>query len=180
MRLYRFLNLISIDVAAGAMVCSAFFARIFQIQLLPDSLAALGISVWVIYSVDHLLDAHKLKKDASTKRHLFHQQHFRAVSMVVIAAVVIDFILIQDIRKPIIIWGTVLISVILLYLLFQRLLGPLKELIGALLYSFGVLLPALSLHTTTASSSLILLMVAFILTALINLVLLAWFDLEHD
>ena len=180
MRLYRFLNLMSIDVAVGAMVSSAFFARIFQIQMRTDSLATLGLSVWIIYSVDHLLDAYKLKKDASTKRHLFHQQHFRVISIVVIAAVIIDLILIRDVGKPVIFFGTVLIFAIVFYLLFQRWLGPFKELIGAALYSFGVLLPVLSLLTVPASTSLIFLMVAFFLTALINLVLLAWFDIESD
>ena len=180
MRLYRFFNLMSIDVAVGAMVSSAFFARIFQIQMRTDSLATLGLSVWIIYSVDHLLDAYKLKKDASTKRHLFHQQHFRVISIVVIAAVIIDLILIRDVGKPVIFFGTVLIFAIVFYLLFQRWLGPFKELIGAALYSFGVLLPGLSLLTAPATTSLVFIIVAFFLTALINLVLLAWFDLEHD
>ena len=62
MRFYRFLNLISMDVAAGAMVCAAFFAPIFKMELRTDTLVSLGISVWIIYSADHLLDAYKLMK----------------------------------------------------------------------------------------------------------------------
>ena len=180
MRLYQFLNLMSIDVAVGAMVSAAFFARIFHVQLGTNSLASLGISVWIIYSADHLLDAHRLKKHASTKRHQFHQKHFRLVSSVVIAAVVIDLILIQGIQESVIYLGTILIFTILLYLLFQRWLGPFKELIGAALYSLGVLLPGLSLLTAPTTRSLVFIIVAFFLTALINLLLLAWFDLEHD
>ncbi len=170
----------SIDVAVGAMVSAAFFARIFHVQLDANILAALGISVWIIYSADHLLDAHKLKKDASTNRHLFHQRHFGAVSLAVIVALVIDLILIQDIGRKSIFLGTILMCAIALYLLFQRWLGPFKELIGALLYFLGVLLPVLSLLTTPTSTPVIFLMLGFFLTALINLLILAWFDFEHD
>ena len=180
MRLYRFLNLMSIDVAVGAMVSAAFLARILHVQLGTNSLASLGISVWIIYSADHLLDAHRLKRHASTKRHQFHQKYFRLVSSVVISAIVIDLILIQDIGESVIYLGTILVFTIVIYLLFQRWLGPFKELIGAALYSFGVLLPGLSLLTAPATTSLVFIIVAFFLTALINLVLLAWFDLEHD
>ena len=170
----------SIDVAAGAVVCAAFFARIFQIQLRPYGLASLGISVWIIYSVDHLLDAHKLKRKASTKRHLFHQENFLPICIGVILAGLIDVVMILNIRIQIFVWGAGLIFIILLYLLFHHSLGHFKELMGAVLYSFGVLLPVLSLHGTPISTTLIFLVIAFILTALINLILFSWFDWQHD
>lgn len=179
-QLYRFLNLVSVDVACGAMVCAAFFARIFQIELRPQGLAALGITVWIIYAVDHLLDARQLKKEASTKRHLLHQRNFRAVCTLVAVGVMIDLCLILFIRRQVFVWGMGLAIVVLLYLLFQRLITPFKEATGALLYAGGVLLPVLSLHITPLSASLLFLMIAFVLTALINLVLFSWFDLEHD
>ena len=180
LRAYQFLNLISIDVACGAMVCAAFFARIFQIELRPQGLVALGITVWIIYSVDHLLDARQLKKEATTKRHLLHQRNFRALSMLVLAGIMIDLSMILFIRKQVFVWGIGLALIVFLYLLFQRLITPFKEVMGALLYTGGVWLPVLALHITPFSASLIFLMIAFALTALINLVLFSWFDLEHD
>lgn len=180
LQLYRFLNLISVDVACGAVVCAAFFARVFRIELRPQGLAVLGITVWIIYSVDHLLDAHQLKRDASTKRHLLYQRKFRELCMLVMVAIVIDLCMLLFIRKQVFVWGMGLAIIVLLYLLFQRLLTPFKEAMGAFLYAGGVLLPVLSLHTTPLSTSLILLMIAFVFTALINLILFSWFDWEQD
>ena len=178
--LYRFFNVLSIDVAVGAVVCAAFFVHIFQIQLPLYCLPALGVSVWIIYSVDHLLDTHKLKGRVSTKRRQFHYKNIRVIGAGVIMAIASDLLLILNIGKPILIWGTGLLLMILLYIWFQRLLGPFKEFFGALLYSFGVLLPVLALHSTPIPASHILLMSAFSMTALINLVLFSWFDLAHD
>ncbi len=180
LQLYRFLNLISVDVACGAVVCAAFFARVFRIELRPQGLAVLGITVWIIYSVDHLLDAHQLKRDASTKRHLLYQRKFRELSMVVMVAIVIDLCMLLFIRRQVFVWGLGLAIIVLLYLLFQRLLTPFKEAMGACLYAGGVLLPVLSLHTPPLSTSLIFLMIAFVFTALINLILFSLFDWERD
>lgn len=178
--LYRFFNVLSIDVAVGAVVCAAFFVHIFQIQLSPYCLASLGVSVWIIYSTDHLMDVRKLNSIASTTRHQFHQRYFWMVGTSVVAAAAIDLMLILQMERPVLAWGAVLLFFVLLYLLLNRRLGPWKECFGAILYSLGILLPGLSLHTTPISVSLILLMGAFVLTALLNLILFSWFDYDLD
>ncbi len=75
-RLYGLLNLLSIDVAIGAVCCALFFGRLLQVDILPYGLITLGLTVWVIYCADHLFDAARLKGRASTRRHQFHQDHF--------------------------------------------------------------------------------------------------------
>ena len=103
---YRFLNMLSIDVALGAVVCGAFFARIVDIHVRPQGLAALGITVWIIYTVDHLLDVRRMRQEASTERHLFHQRHLRTLSVWVIVAIVLDTIMVLFIRREVFVWGT--------------------------------------------------------------------------
>lgn len=76
LHLYRAVNQLSLDVAFGAMVCAAFFSHILHIQLQSNVLALLGLTVWVIYTTDHLLDVQKLKQRASSQRFRFYQQNF--------------------------------------------------------------------------------------------------------
>ncbi len=180
LKVYRYFNLISVDVACGAAVCAAFFADLTGIELRFEGIASLGITVWIVYSLDHLLDVRGLKVEASTERHLFHQQNFRVIGLLVLAASALDLCMVLFIRQQVFVWGVVLAMTVLIYLLIQRWIGPLKELIGALLYTGGVLLPALSLRSDSLSISMLMMIVIFFLTALINLVLFSWFDLESD
>src|SRR6187431_1308602 len=98
---YRFINLLSIDVALGAVCSALFFARLLSVRILPFGLITLGLSVWIIYSVDHLLDARKLKSKASTMRHRFHQEHSRSITIMVLIATIVNAVLIFFIRKPV-------------------------------------------------------------------------------
>lgn len=177
---YRFLNMISVDVAVGAVVCAMFFAHIFRTQPTLAGLLSLGISVWIIYSVDHLLDVYGLGKDASTRRHRLHQQKFITMSLVLALAGIVNAVLILYLRKPVLIWGLCLAAMVFVYLMFHKYINPFKELLVSLLYSGGVMLPALSLHAGSVSLSEKLLVATFVITALINLVLFSWFEWEHD
>jgi 1,4-dihydroxy-2-naphthoate octaprenyltransferase len=180
LQLYRFLNIISLDVALGAVTGAAFFASVFQAPLLPQGMAALGISVWIIYSVDHLMDVYKLRAAASSERHQFHQKHFRTIAAAVVVLTLLDGILIFYVRPDIFNAGMLLAGVVIFYLLFHRWMYPLKEIAGAVLYSGGVLLPALSLHEGPIGGTAVYLMIPFFITALINLILFSLFGLEQD
>lgn len=76
MKLLKTLNLLSIDVVAGAMVCNAVFWR------LPDGkspipwlhVLVLGLSIFLIYTVDRLLDNRKMSQ-IPTERHSFHRKY---------------------------------------------------------------------------------------------------------
>ncbi len=180
LRIYRFINIISLDVALGAVTGAAFFATVFRTSLLPQGLAALGISVWIIYSVDHLLDAYRLKNIASSERHQFHQKHLKQIATAVILFSLVDAVLIFYVRPSVLNSGLLLAGVVIFYLLFHRWMYPLKEIAGAVLYSGGVFLPAVSLHSWPVEHPGVYLMVPFFLTALINLIVFSWFGLEQD
>ena len=55
-RFYRFINILSIDVAIGAVVNARFFAHLFGVPILHQGLISLGLAIWIIYTTDHLLD----------------------------------------------------------------------------------------------------------------------------
>ncbi|MBK5277500.1 MAG: hypothetical protein JJE09_01430 [Bacteroidia bacterium] len=179
-RIYRVFNYVSLDVACGAMVCAAFFSQVLHVELRPVGLVSLGVTVWVIYTADRLIDVYKLKRESSSKRHRFHQKNFLGLFIALIMAVAIDIFLILQVPGPVLTWGIGLAGVVILYLFFQQRLFLFKELVVSILYSAGIFLPAMSLSTIIISKQEIILIIFFILTAFINLVLFSWYDLKHD
>lgn len=179
-RFYRLLNILSIDVVLGAVCCGAWFANYFGVELKVYALICLGLTVWVIYSADHLLDAVKVKGEASTLRHRFHQKHFKTLVILLLLAGMADFILLFFIRARILQAGVFLICVVGIYLLVSRWLTYLKEIVVAGLYCGGVLLPALSLIEKRLVVADGFLLLCFFITALINVIMFAWFDHELD
>lgn len=180
LRVYQYINILSIDIVAGAIICALFFAKIFQVQIKTYGLLALGLTVWIIYTVDHLRDAKKIKHHASTQRHRFHQQHFHTLMWLVGLAMVLDTFTIFFIRRQVFEWGLILSAIVMLYLIAQHSLRFLKELFIASLYTCGVLI--LSATITAIEVDLVhqLLILQFGFIAWINLVLFSWFDQVFD
>lgn len=172
--------MLSIDVALGAVCCAAWFAVLFKVQLKPYAFIALGLTVWIIYTIDHLLDARKINGPASTERHRFHQQNFTLLLIILLLAVITDLLFVFLVRKIIFQWGLVLSTAMVIYFFVQQRLKYLKEFIVALLFSCGVLLPSWSLAQHQPDVSLALVISQFVLTALLNLLLFSWFDRHHD
>jgi 4-hydroxybenzoate polyprenyltransferase len=177
---YRLLNILSIDVVLGAVCCAAWFANYFEVQLRPYALICLGLTVWIIYSADHLMDAIKVKGEASTLRHRFHQEHFKGLIMLLLVASIIDFVLLFFLRAQVLHAGILLICIVVMYLLLSRRLTYLKEIAVAGLYCGGVLLPALSLKESGMVIADQFVILCFFLTALINVIMFAWFDHALD
>jgi 1,4-dihydroxy-2-naphthoate octaprenyltransferase len=179
-KFYRLLNILSIDVALGSVCCAAWFAEIFNVNLKPYALIALGLTVWIIYTADHLLDAKKIHAPASTERHRYHQRNFSLLLYALLIAVLVDLVFVFLLRRIVFQWGLLLSACVLVYFLSQRYLKYLKEITVALLFSFGVLLPSVSLTQRHADASDLLLIMQFVLTALLNLLLFSWFDRDND
>lgn len=179
-KFYRLLNILSIDVALGAACCAAWFARLFEVSLRPQALIVLGLTVWIIYTADHLLDAKRTEGVASTERHRFHQQHFSFLLVALTLAVAADLGFLFFVRQPVFKWGLMLSAVMVVYFLVQRFLKYLKELTVAIVFSCGVLLPSVAVAHKPIDFSMALIISEFMLTALLNLLLFSWFDRYSD
>lgn len=177
---YRILNILSIDVALGAMCGALFFAKILRVNVLVYGIVSLGLTVWIIYTIDHLLDARRINVQASTERHRFHQQHFKTLWRVVVLAVLIDGVLTLFMRERVLIGGIFLSGGVGVYLLINRYLKMLKEVLISVLYTCGVLMPSIMVTTFEMGEIPWVLVFQFVLTALLNLLVFSWFDYEND
>ena len=179
-RVFQYVNILSIDIVTGAIASALFFAKIFQVQIKTIGLVALGLTVWVIYTIDHLRDARKIAHPASTLRHRFHQENFRVLSVLLFVAILADAVAIFFIRRQVFEWGLVLTGVVILYLIFHRSLRFLKELFVASLYTTGVLLLSVTVTPRDLNTPQYLLILQFAIAAWSNLVLFSWFDRAFD
>jgi hypothetical protein len=180
LKAYRFLNLLSIDVAVGAVCCALFLAKILHVHILPYVLLSLALTVWIIYTADHLVDARKIKGKASTDRHAFHQQHHHFLFKALIAASLLDGLLMFFISGQVLAGGIVLATGVGMYLLVQRHIPYLKELVIAVFYTGGVLLPSITVTNIPISQLPWIVITQFFLVALSNLLIFSWFDYEKD
>lgn len=85
----HFINNYSIWVSLGSFSSYLFFSRIYQVA--PNMLVALGLSlgVWFIYTLDHLLDALKLKENSSTLRHAVHYTNQKSIKLLLVVVAII-------------------------------------------------------------------------------------------
>lgn len=177
---YRILNILSIDVALGAMCGALFFAKILQVKVLAYGIGSLGLTVWIIYTIDHLLDARRINTQASTERHRFHQQHFETLWRIVAFAVLMDVVLTFFMRERVLIGGVFLSGGVMVYLLINRYLKMLKEVLISVLYTCGILMPSIMVTSFSVEDIPWVLVFQFVLTALLNLLVFSWFDYEND
>lgn len=178
---YRYFNILSLDVALGAVISTIFLAKIFGVNgIRLQGIVCLGLVVWLIYTADHLLDAKMIKRDASTLRHRFHQRHFSLILSMSGIAFLFTIPLLFFIHKPLLISGLILSALVVLYFLIQRKLSFAKEIFGAMLYCMGVMLPIIALSEMSFQVFGSIPFILFFNTALINLILFSWFDKERD
>ena len=83
-------NLLSLDAPLVAVAWLFMFASAWRVDFHPwQAYMVLGLTVWIIYVVDRLLDVRMRHSDDPTlgRRHFFHAKHWRKFSVGVIAAV---------------------------------------------------------------------------------------------
>ncbi len=176
-------RLFSLDIVAGACISSLFFAKILGVDLSPPTVTCLAMAVWLIYTVDHLLDGFRVGAGGAI-RHFFHKKYRR---FIFVAWTVCAFgCLMLSFQLPLITLkaGVVLSLLVLFYFLLEYQLRTRrlyhKELFGAFIYTAGIFLPAMSLHQSPLSFSIVVFILEFFLLAFINLLLFARMDMVYD
>ena len=177
-KLYRLFNLLSLDVAVGAIVGSLFFAKIYGVVPSYPSLIALGLTVWIIYTADRLLDILDMNGEAASERHRFHQRNQKKLTYWLMVVMIINVVLIFFMPRIVIIHGIILLLVVVIYIVMRKRLHSSKELLVAVLYTSGVVLPSWPDNQLSPAQCLPILL--FFIIALINLILFAWYEKEND
>ncbi len=186
MRFYQYIAILSLDVVLGACAMASMFAEVLQVQMPWSVYTALGLGVWLVYTLDHLLDAREVGKKAITPRHSFHVRHFRSLVMVwggvlLVSLPVIFFYLPAETIR----WGMWIIGFSGVHLALVKLVGSKvslfvqKELSVATVYSLGVAVGPFSLSESYSPMFFLLLLQVFVF-GMINLLELSYFEVRAD
>lgn len=178
-RLYKVFNLLNLDVIFGAVISALYFSKLFAVEVNVFSLIALGLTVWLIYTADRLLDVKRAPANPTSERHKFHKKNYGTLLVALIMVAVLVGISIPFLHKQVITGGFLLGAIVGFYLLLQNYL-PLKEFVVAGLYTLGVLLPSWPLQTELIAIDHLLLVGQFFTAALTNLLIFSWFEFEAD
>lgn len=186
MKLYRFLQAFSIDVAAGSCAMSFLVATILNVEMPFVIYFSLFMSVWLVYTLDHLLDAKKIKNVALTLRHRIHQIYFRPIAWTWLTLFILTFTISVlylpeiSLKVGLIVSIFVIAHVFLVHVLGERFsIFFQKELLIAITYTIGILFGPISLAQDLPGYAWWILVQIF-LCAFINLLEFSYFDINVD
>lgn len=163
-----------------------FFAHVLGLTLSIEIAVVLGLTVWIIYTLDHLMDVKKTNSQPNSPRHVFHLQNEKTLQFAVGLAFVLVFTLL--IFTPtlhfVIIPGIILAAIIacclgLIYF-FGKKIAFMKEFLIAGFYVSGIALAPYFLFEKPIPASFYSLLVLYFLIAWINLLILSYLDKESD
>lgn len=183
--MYGKFRLLSLDVALGALGGGMMVASYLNVEMNWSWYVILPLAVWAIYTADHLMDAFKLKSEASTARHKFHHDHFNLLmalaGLAALSCVVLALLFLGQLGFY---FGLGMGAFVLLHLSLVKVVGertsPLlvKELGVASIYALGIWgLPILEAGRWQ-DPSVMLPLLQFFMMAFANLLEFSLF--EHD
>ena len=183
---FRLFQVFSLDVVGGALAVGVFAANTLHVSPNPWWWPVLALSVWVIYTADHLIDGYAKKQNAVILRHRFHYRYrrFFLVSMAVAALAALVLVW-HFMDHRILLWGMFLGLWALGYLLLILLVYKSgfyfhKEFFISLFYVAGIWLAPVIWHGKPLSYSQILTLGVFVLLAWAEGLVMTLFEQKDD
>jgi 4-hydroxybenzoate polyprenyltransferase len=178
---YKVFQALSLDIVAGALICSVAISNYYQAQVSYSALVCLAIAVWLIYTIDHLLDAKKTGDKSAAFRHRFHQQYKKPIMVFVVLWVVAGMAMAYILPRIILyngLTGVLLTGVY--FLLLQKKWFWQKEVCIAIGYTWGICLAPVCINWGYLSLVQLLLIPQVFLLVFANLLIFSWFDMNND
>ena len=179
-------QVLSLDVVLGSIATGILAVKLLNVAPNVWWWLILPMSVWVIYTLDHLFDSRVMKGSGSIYRHNFHYKNRKMIGtfclILGVSAVGLSY---YFVNFRIILGGFILGSLSLLYFLLinksaakNRLIQ--KEFFIAVIYVAGVFLAPLVWHD--ADLSLFQIIVILTVTGLAwgESILISWYDFKSD
>lgn len=173
-------NLLSLDAPLVAVCWQALLAADTGLALRPAAQVALGLTVWLIYIVDRLLDVRD-PHAVQTARHRFYRDHRTLAAVAAIAILIVDLAVIVLFVRPVVVReGLLAAAGVLAYLILLH--GPgwriPKELLAGILFTAGVFVVAIA-NSAAPVAELGARAAAFFLLCLSNLILIELWESQE-
>ena len=185
-RIYKWLNTLSIDVCVGAVAGGIMATRLLDVHLGWAYWVVLPMAVWLVYTFDHLIDGYRAGNRATLHRRVFHRTYSRPI--IYLSAIILlltAYISFSYLPSAIIIFGSILglftsvylISVLIIpskhSALFQ------KEVFVALFYTAGIWGPFMVIKQSVAFNERLIICMFFLL-AFCDLIMLSIIEINVD
>jgi 4-hydroxybenzoate polyprenyltransferase len=187
-RIYLVFRLWSLDVVIGSLAVGGYFVHIFEVSMPKWWWVILPLSVWIIYTTDHLLDGLKTKNiNAAIYRHQYHYKNKKLFVKAIISAIIIDILMvIIFLPEKLILRGIVLSFFVAAYLFTvhfinkKRFFYYQKEFVIATVYTIGIILGPITISNKSLTSWQFILVAGIALLTWAEGLLAAWFDYDND
>ncbi len=184
---WRIFNILSLDVVTGSIAGGIMATTILNVKPGFAWWIVLPLSVWIVYTLDHLIDGMRLKKNAHTVRHLFHFHYSKPILTAIILFTLTDlFFIVFFLDKSILFFGIYAGAITLIYLAIvyfsgkRKILLLQKELFVALIYTIGIWGGPVALRSYVLNSGEILLTSMFFLVVWIAILILSIYEVDSD
>jgi hypothetical protein len=185
-KLWSLISILSLDVVLGAMGGMYFFQQMLDVSLPIAIYFLLACAVWVVYTVDHLVDAGASTSAQFSDRHAFHQRYriFLVTAVILVSVVCVCIVWFIPVTHLVLPYGIGLSFLIAcwysLLFFFKSNLSFLKEILIAFFYTVGISLAPFIIEQHSLSPMDGLISGLYFFTALINLSILSFFDRKYD
>ncbi|MEQ8238828.1 MAG: hypothetical protein RIA69_06430 [Cyclobacteriaceae bacterium] len=180
MLVYTYFRWLSLDIVLGAICFLLYLNNFYRLNIPIFTYVELGLAVWVIYLLDHIIDSRR-KTGFHSLRHQFYKDHFKLLSSLCLFALLIAFLLLPFLPVVVLINGAILSILSLVYLAIVKFVPEfwVKELLIAIGYASGIFLVPFTLleHLETPD---ILIYISLLFIALSNLIVFSLYDLSSD
>ncbi len=186
-QIYKHISFLSLDIVLGALSGSIMAQKVFNTPINYSWLIILGISVWIIYTADHLLDSIKSKNLIAAERRLFYRKYFKLLFVLEIFFLIIvlymsfKLVEVKLIKAGLIIGLFIAFYFLMLYLFnAKKTLLLQKEMIVALIYTTGIFIAPVTRIYPNIDIYQILIIISFFLIVWADILLIAIFELNKD
>jgi len=176
---YKYFRWLSLDIVLGAIFFLTYLGKLYHLSIGFPTYFAMSAAIWLIYTIDHLMDAWVTSKP-TTERHAFHHRNFKTILLVSGIVLMAALINIHFMKESIIRSGAILSAVSVAYLMLVYFVRKLwvKEIIVALVYAAGIFLAPVTLRGISIIDGFLFAQLAVV--AFLNLIVFSLFDYEND
>lgn len=181
----NFIRKNSLDIVGGVIAQAIFASKFLGLTLRVDWLVMLSLSVWIIYTADHLLDRRSYQGKPKNPRHPSTGFLPRLVLMLLAAAINTGLVFLRFSSREILTGGMMLFLVAGYVIVEKRVktknyfLFP-KEWIIAILYTVCIWIYPVLWAPKPVHSSVLVIILMMIMLALNNTLILSFYEISND
>jgi hypothetical protein len=187
MLIYRYFHYLSLDIVLGALASSCFAACLFGSNPGLMWWITLALTVWLLYTGDHMLDAWRHRKKVEREMHYFMLKHRRLIIYSLgVVAVVNSMLIINLLDKKLFKLALILAGLVLLFYAMRHIFRKNRflfipgEIFVLFLYLAGTWLGPMAAWEGTLETSHGLIALVFGGVLFMNLGVISLYDLQLD